>query len=98
MQTKTMSSGPLWPPRLSAEPSECRARLRPADAKPRRLPVNEKGLAAQGAVLAWRKQNQNLPEGTWGIPARSSRPQSSQASVLSLSRCFRKTELAFSER
>lgn len=42
----------VGPPRLNAEPPECRTRPRPADAEPRRLPVNGKGPAARG-WLAW---------------------------------------------
>lgn len=98
LYAKKILSDLLSPPKPSTELLRARIQTLTHKCKVQVVSQNGKGLSSQGTTLAQIQQNQNLPEGMWGILVHSSRQRSSLVSVLSLSRCFHKTEPAFSER
>lgn len=79
MQLKKIPSGLLSHPKLSTELLRTQIQTLTHGCKVQIIPQKGKGLSDQGAILAQIKQNQNLPEGMWGILVRSSQQRNSQA-------------------
>lgn len=77
MQSKKILSDLLSHPKLSTELFRARIQTLTHKCKVQIISQTGKGPSSQGATLAQIQQNQNLPEGMWGILVHSSQQRNS---------------------